>query len=49
MNCLRCTGSMVRDDLPDETGIERFAAWHCLICGEIFDPVILENRSAART
>ena len=35
---------MVRDDLQDETGIERFAAWRCLICGEILDLVILENR-----
>lgn len=47
MNCLRCAGLMVRDDLQDGTGLERFAAWRCVICGEIFDPVILENRSAA--
>jgi hypothetical protein len=38
---------MVRDDLQDETGIERFAAWRCMICGEVLDPVILENRGAA--
>jgi uncharacterized Zn finger protein len=47
MNCLRCAGLMVRDDLQDETGLERFAAWRCVICGEVLDPVILENRSAA--
>ena len=47
MNCPRCTGLMVRDDLQDETGLERFAAWRCLICGEIFDPVILENQRAS--
>jgi hypothetical protein len=38
---------MVPDDLQDETGIERFATRRCLICGEVLDPVILENRSAA--
>ena len=49
MNCPRCTGLglMVRNDLQDETGLERFAAWRCLICGEVLDLVILENRSAA--
>ena len=38
---------MVRDDLQDETGLAGFAAWRCLICGEVLDPVILENRSAS--
>ena len=45
MNCSRCTGLMVRHDLQDETGLDRFVAWRCLICGEVFDPVILENRN----
>jgi hypothetical protein len=47
MNCPRCTGLMVRDDLQDETGLARFVAWRCVICGEVLDPVILENRSEA--
>ena len=34
MNCLRCAGLMVRDDLQDETGLVRFAAWRCVICVE---------------
>jgi hypothetical protein len=47
MNCPRCTGLMVQDDLQDETGLACFAAWRCVVCGEVLDPVILENRSAA--
>ena len=47
MHCSRCTGLMIRDDLQDETGLDRFVAWRCLICGEVLDPVILENRSEA--
>lgn len=46
MHCSRCTGLMIRDDLQDETGLSRFVAWRCLICGEVLDLVILENRSA---
>ena len=46
MNCSRCTGLMIRDDLQDETGLDQFVAWRCLICGEVLDPVILKNRSA---
>ena len=49
MNCPRCTGLMVRDDfldLQDEADQCPFAAWRCLICGEVLDPVILKNRSA---
>lgn len=47
MNCSRCTGLMIRDDLQDETALGRFVAWRCLICGEVLDLVILQNRSAA--
>jgi hypothetical protein len=28
---------------------EQFWGWKCLICGEIVDPVILENRQLMRT
>ena len=27
---------------------EQFRGWKCLICGEIVDPVILENRQLMR-
>jgi len=47
MNCSRCTGLMIRDDLQDDTGLGRFVGWRCLICGEVLDPVILENRNTA--
>ncbi len=49
MDCPRCNGLMAQDnfmDLKDEAGQCRFVAWHCLICGEVLDPVILKNRSA---
>ncbi len=50
MNCPRCTGLMIRGDFLDsldEAEQRLFADWRCLICGEIIDPVILMNRSAA--
>src|SRR3990172_11554067 len=49
MNCPRCRGLMVPDDLldlQDEAGQRWFVARRCLICGEVLDPVILKNRSA---
>ena len=47
MKCPRCAGLMTRDDchdLDDRGGEGRFVAWHCLICGEILDPLILQHR-----
>jgi len=47
MTCLRCEGLMVIDrfdDLQDDTGQNYFQAWHCLVCGEVIDPVIILNR-----
>ena len=45
--CLRCSGLMVFDTFcgPYET----FWGWKCLNCGEIVDPVILENRGLMKT
>ena len=40
--CLRCRGAMVYDKFHGSQ--EQFMGWKCLICGEIVDPVILENR-----
>lgn len=45
--CPRCGGLMVADrffDLLDDTGQLQFMAARCVSCGEVLDPVILENR-----
>jgi hypothetical protein len=42
MICHRCGGRMVAEKFYDINGI--FHGWHCLICGEILDPVILLHR-----
>ncbi|HXN05881.1 MAG TPA: hypothetical protein VN944_02330 [Nitrospiria bacterium] len=47
MTCTRCTGEMIIEkfqDIQDDTGKMTFFGWRCLICGEIFDPVIHTNR-----
>ena len=47
MQCHRCKGSMIFEkfqDYNDDTGRLSFNGWRCLICGEIFDPVIYTNR-----
>lgn len=31
-------------DLLDDTGQIDITAWHCAMCGEVVDPVILKNR-----
>ena len=36
----------VFEDLLDDTGSLSFKGWRCLICGEILDPVIANNRWA---
>ncbi len=46
MNCLRCNSPMCSeqyDDLQDTQG-QGFLAMHCLMCGDIVDPVILDHR-----
>lgn len=47
MKCPRCGGLMVGDwflDINDEAGRMKFDGLRCLICGEIVDSLILENR-----
>jgi len=40
--CLRCRGALTYEKFY---GLgDQFWGWKCLICGEIIDPVILENR-----
>jgi hypothetical protein len=42
MKCHRCSSVMVYERFysPDEP----FSGWRCVLCGEIIDQVILENR-----
>lgn len=45
--CPRCGGLLLTQqyiDLLDDTGQIDIMAWHCTICGEVLDPVILKNR-----
>ena len=47
MDCPRCKGVMTQEvfeDLLDDTGNLCFKGWRCLLCGEILDPVIANNR-----
>ena len=50
MNCSRCSGLMHAEELRDwhgGMGANWFRALRCLVCGEIVDPVILQNRRNA--
>jgi hypothetical protein len=45
--CTRCGGLMVHEhymDLQDDTGQIGMTALRCTSCGEVIDPVILQNR-----
>ena len=45
--CARCGGLMVNDfcmDLLNSFGESKFFAKRCVQCGEVVDPVILQNR-----
>ena len=45
--CSRCEGLMVIEqcfDFMDDTGHLDFMARRCVQCGEVIDPVILQNR-----
>lgn len=45
--CVRCGGLMVNDfcmDVLNSIGESKFDAKRCVQCGEVVDPVILENR-----
>jgi len=46
MKCPRCRGAMTYDKFYGPG--EQFWGWKCLICGEVVDPVILENRQRMR-
>jgi hypothetical protein len=42
MSCQRCGGRMIFEKFYDVNNI--FFGWHCVMCGEILDPVILLHR-----
>jgi hypothetical protein len=42
MKCHRCKGSMVYETFYTAEG--EFFGWRCIVCGEVIDQVILENR-----
>ena len=42
MKCHRCGSVMVYERFYGLD--EQFSAWRCVLCGEIIDQVILENR-----
>jgi hypothetical protein len=44
MKCRRCGSMMVCERFYGPH--EHFVGWRCILCGEIIDQVILENRHA---
>ena len=42
MTCKRCGGRMIFEKFYDVNSV--FFGWHCVICGEILDAVILLHR-----
>ena len=42
LKCPRCNKSMTRETFY--TDFEMFSGWKCIMCGEVLDPVILNNR-----
>jgi hypothetical protein len=48
MGCPRCHNLMIEETFVDwETSpsVSSFTGWRCVICGEILDPIILQNRA----
>ena len=48
LKCPRCRSIMTYDKFYGPTP-DDFWGWKCLMCGEIIDPVIMENRYLMRT
>jgi hypothetical protein len=47
MKCQRCLSEMVYEKFY---GLQEYYwGWRCILCGEIIDEVILENRQWSRT
>ena len=48
-HCFRCEGLLAKEfcfDLQDGTGENWFWALRCVQCGEVLDPIIVQNRHA---
>jgi len=46
MTCIRCGGMMVYEKFYCHE--DNFLGWRCILCGEIVDQLILENRLGQR-
>jgi hypothetical protein len=46
MRCYRCEGSMTYEKFYGAQ--DHFWGWRCVLCGDVIDPTILENRSGLR-
>ncbi len=46
--CHRCGGLMVKEKFTVDFAALDFEGWRCLVCGEIIDPLIMDNRKAHR-
>jgi hypothetical protein len=44
MMCHRCEGTMIHEKFYGHQ--ENFWGWRCIICGDIVDRTVLENRSS---
>lgn len=44
MQCPKCGGLMIRENINDFHGGTSFPGWRCVPCGEIIDDIILKNR-----
>jgi phage major head subunit gpT-like protein len=47
MRCERCGGLQLRShfaSVQSSAGAWEYDAWHCLNCGDVVDPLILQNR-----
>jgi hypothetical protein len=42
LHCQRCNGTMAFEKFYGQN--DSFFGWHCLMCGDILDPVILLHR-----
>ncbi len=45
--CSRCGNNMIHESFLGPT--EQFTGLKCVMCGEVIDPVILQNRELMRT
>jgi hypothetical protein len=45
--CSRCGGNMVHENFFGPS--EQFSGLKCVFCGEVIDPVILQNRQLMKT